>query len=350
MYRFARDGGHLANLIGQAAVVARAAASRPVGRRAAGRPCTFATWQIAVLIFVAVARRCKTKSSQYRFLCQHWQTLGPLLSRVGVAELPGRATYMRRYGPAWPLYEKMIEIGGRRALAEGVGDSGVVAVDKSLVAARGPPGARRRGADTQAGWGRCAHDGWVWGWCYEAVVCARKNKAFVPILASADRADRSEHKSFASKIARLPRATLYVLADSGYDNNAFGEAIEFTARGRRTGRRFLCPMQARGGKPAVGRFVHKGRRERRRLHRRARAAFLASPRGRRLYARRRVSVEPVHHWFKHLFDWHERAWHRGLDNNRTALLACLFCYQLLLRYNHALGHHNARVQWILDGL
>ena len=45
-----------------------------------------------------------------------------------------------------------------------------------------------------------------------------------------------------------------------------------------------------------------------------------------------------------------QAWHRGLDNNKTQLLASIFTSQLLLRDN--LKHHNfnGQVQWILDGL
>jgi len=39
----------------------------------------------------------------------------------------------------------------------------------------------------------------------------------------------------------------------------------------------------------------------------------------------------------------DRVWHRGLDNNRTQLLAALFAYQLLVRYNHRRGHKNGQI-------
>jgi hypothetical protein len=39
-----------------------------------------------------------------------------------------------------------------------------------------------------------------------------------------------------------------------------------------------------------------------------------------------------------------------LDNNRTQILAALFAYQLLVRYNHRRRKRNGRVRWILDGL
>ena len=61
-------------------------------------------------------------------------------------------------------------------------------------------------------------------------------------------------------------------------------------------------------------------------------------------------MEPFHEWFKSLFELDQRVWHRGLDNNRTQLLAALFAYQVLLRYNHRHGGHNGQVKWILDVL
>lgn len=63
-----------------------------------------------------------------------------------------------------------------------------------------------------------------------------------------------------------------------------------------------------------------------------------------------MTAEPFNEWFKSSFQLHDRAWHRGLDNNRTQILAALFAYQLLIRYNHRHGNHHGQLQWILDGL
>jgi hypothetical protein len=362
----ARDGGHLANLVHEAAALCRAAQNTLPARSRPGRPETFEQWQIAVLIFVAVARRCKSKSAQWRYLDQHRKTLLAVLGPVlGLKRLPSRATYMRRYPKAWPLFQEAIELGGRRALREHVADANTVAVDKSLIAARGPvwaPALQRRqekrpGVDVEAGWGYSPHDGWTYGYSYEVVVSAGKTSRLVlPLLASADAANRNEHRSFAEKIPRLPRSVRNVLGDGGYDGNDPAEAIEHASprgrsrRPRRTGRRFLCPMQRRGGKPAVGRTKQKGRREQRRRHRLARDRFYHSRRGQRLYARRFQTVEPFNQWFKHLFDLEQRTWHRGLDNNRTMLLAALLCYQTCQRCTAHLGHRDGQIQWILDGL
>ena len=61
-------------------------------------------------------------------------------------------------------------------------------------------------------------------------------------------------------------------------------------------------------------------------------------------------MEPFNEWFKSLFELNDRVWHRGLDNNKTQLLAALFAYQALVRYNHRQGNNNGQVRWILDRL
>jgi len=197
-----------------------------------------------------------------------------------------------------------------------------------------------RGVDRQSSWGYSPHHGWVQGYSFEVVTTATKGSIVVPLLASVDTASVSEHVSFAEKIDYLPEPTKYVLADSGYDNNDFGERIEYDQMGRRTGRRFLCPANRR----------NSSAEPKRSSRRQQRLAFYASARGRRLYAQRKQTVEPFNEWLKNLFELDQRVWHRGWANNRTQLLAAIFCYQWLLRYNHRKGRQNGQSQWILDTL
>jgi hypothetical protein len=274
---------------------------------------------------------------------------------LALEDLPSRATYMRRYSRVSELFQHAIAIGGRRALQEHATDARTIAIDKSLIPARGarPPRKWERakaGVDRDAAFCKSVHDGWVFGYSYEVVVSAPKNGVVMPLLASADRANCSEHRSGPIKMRHLPRRVRHVLADGGYDSNHFGETIEFTSRGTRTGRRLLCPLERRGGRPCVGQTIRKGRREQLRQHRAMRYRFIQSEQGQRLFARRRQTVEPFNQWFKHLFDLENHVWHRGLADNRTMLLTALFCYQLLQRYHHARGHRDGRIAWILDAL
>lgn len=352
----ATDGTRLAKLVRMAMPVCRKAQTQ-CPRTGPGRPPTFSDCQIAVLIVVAVLKNRKSKSAQYRFLHEHRRELKPWL---GLRRFPARSTYFHRYRTAQRLFRAAIQFQGRQAIDKGLADASVVAVDKSLLAARGPDWNRKdrkanripprlHGVDRDSQWGYSPHHGWVQGYSYEVVVTAGKRGPVWPLLASADTANVSEHTSFAEKIDRLPKPTRYVLADSGYDSNEYGQRVERDSDGRRTGRRFICPpRQPLPPDPPPYRLTKAARQARR--HRIQRVNYYNSPRGQALYARRGTSVEPFNDWFKNLFSLNQTVWHRGLANNQIQLLAALFGYQLLLRYNHRCGNPNGQIQWILDGL
>jgi len=354
MSKRAKEGTCLAVLVEMAIPLCQEA-ERLCPRRGPGRKPGIPDWVMAVLIMVAVAKRKKTKSAQYCFLKEHRELLTELLPSQ---RFPARSTYYERYRRIWRLYEMAIRVQGERAVRSGCADAQCVAVDKSLVAARGPVWhqhqgqrrRRRRGVDPEAGWAYNEHDDWVYGYSYEVVISAGKTGVIWPLLASADRASRNENRTFREKIPFLPKRTRYVLADRGYDADDHCETIEWEANGQRSGRRFLCPTRrsARG----APRQTWKRSRERkvRSAHRAQRKAFLQTPRGRRLYARRSMTVEPFNSWLKALFELEERTWHYGLANNRTQFLAAILIYQLLLRLNRLWGNNNGRVKWILDAL
>jgi len=348
----AKDGTCLADLVQMAIPICRAAQLQ-CARTGPGRRPTFSDWQIAVLILIAVLNRRKSKSAQYRFLDERRIIIQ---SWLHMDEFPARSTYFDRYRGAHRLMEKAVAVQGQRALADGIADATSVAADKSMIASRGPVHHRWRGracrhcrgVDLQAGWGYGEHDGWVYGYAFETVVTATAGSLVFPLLASAGPANQSEHTSFVAKIPLLPSTTLYVLNDRGYDSNAHQEAVEYDQEGHRIGRRFVCPLIARAGKPKAGLFPHKGRRglECKRRHERLR--FMESSQGRRLYKRRAKTVEPFHQWFKSCFELEDRVWHRGLQNNQTQVLASMVAYQLLVRYNHRHRRNNGQIRWILD--
>lgn len=356
MRKRARDGTTLGELVRIAIPLCRQA-ERLCPRTGPGRKPDIPDWVLAVMIMVAVMLRKKTKSAQFLY----WQKHRREFRRWMPGErMPARSTYFDRYRRVHRLFQEAIRLGALQAIARGWADAECVAVDKSLVAGRGRPWGsadRRRGkiparVDRDTTWGYSEHDGWVQGYAYEAVVTAAKRGVIWPVLASVDTASRSEQKCFIEQVPHLPAATRDVLADSGYDSNAVGEAVEWDANGRRNGRRFLCPEIPRPNVGRAGNTPPKQSRERR-LHRErrdARRQFLKSPRGRQLYARRKTRSEPFNERLKHLFELHDRVWHWGLDNNRTQMLAAIFAYQVLLTYNHRNGRNTAHVKCILDGL
>lgn len=324
-------------------------------RRGPGRKPEIPDWVIATLVVVALMYHKQTKSAQFRFIQSH----ATALAAAGIVRLPSRSVYFDRYRRVGRLLEMAIRLEGRWAIARKWLNAQVVAVDKSIIAARGRPGhirrgrpCRVRGVDREAGWGRNEHDGWVWGYSYEVVVSAEKTGTIWPIVASAGAANHHEVTTFSRKLPQLPRCTRTIVADRAYDSDNLGEAVEWTPQGRRTGRRLICPqiIRAQARRAAKQPWRRTKFRTLRQQHRRERAAYFQSCRGRRLYSRRFLKVEPFNAWFKDRFALQHRVWHRGIDNNRTQLLGSLFAYQLLLHINRLHHRHNGCIQWILDAL
>ena len=333
-------------------------AERQCPRTGPGAKPEIPDWLIGVLIMVAVLHHKKSKSAQFRFLSEQ-QNRRHIADATGRDDFPARSTFFRRYRRAFRLFRTAIRRQAECAIAEGIVDPRHVAVDKSLIAAPGPAWHKRDrerhkvppGVDRDSTWGYSEHDGWVQGYSYEVVVSATPGTTVFPLLASVDTASAAETRTFAEKLPDLPATVQTVSADSGYDANALGEGVEFDDRGCRTGRRFLCPENPRhGGRPKTKVCHADASRARSRALRAARKRFFTSRRGRQIYARRKKTVEPFNQWFKSLFELDGRVWHRGLENNRTQILAALFAYQLLVRYNYRRGHQNGRVRWIIDAL
>jgi len=321
-----------------------------------GRKLTIPEWFMAVLIMIAVLEKKKGKLAQFRYLSHRRHEIA---AWTGAKCFPSLASYCRRYVKAHKFYRAAVRVQGEQAIAEGIANPEVIVVDKSLVDARGPEwhktqqraGKIPAGVDVDATWGFSEYHDWVFGYSYEVAVAATPGSVVFPLMASVDVASASEATTAMEKLQQLPAGVVYVAADAGYDSNRLGEAVEYDADGNKTGRHFLCPENPRNNARKKTKPCHadKSRAESRR-RRAERHKYRMSAKGKRIYARRSKTVEPFNHWLKSLFELDGKVWHRGLDNNRTQMLAAVFAYQLLVRYNHKHGSENGQVRWILEAI
>ena len=179
-------------------------AERRHPRSGPGRPPEIPDWVMLVLITVALLKIRRNKSAQYRFLDQH---RAELMRWIGTQRFPSRSTYCERYRRIHRLFRVAVRLQGELLMEKAIGDATCVAVDRSLVPALGPPWSRRlrmagkllSGVDRDSTWGYSKHHGWVQGYSYEVLVSAGRKGLVVPLLASVDLANRSEHRSFPEK-------------------------------------------------------------------------------------------------------------------------------------------------------
>ena len=349
----AKDGRCLAVLVEMAVPICQRT-EREFPRTGPGRRPTIPDWVIAVLIMVAIAKRRKSKSAQFRFLFEHRQEL---MRWMGVEHFPSRSTYFDRYRRAHRILQHVLQLHTKVQSQRGQIDVACLAVDKSLFHSQGAIWSKHQrdkgyippGVDTDSTWTYSPHHGWLQGYGYEAIVTTDKQAAVWPVAASVDPAHMREHRTFPQKIEPLPKRTRYILADAGYDSDAIEVAVENSSPEKRKKRRFVCPLQERHNAGTVKQpYRETKKRQKRRARRNKRREYMKTAVAKKLYARRQTTIEPFNAWFKSLFELNKQAWHKGLDNNRTQVLAALFVYQLLLRYNRRRKRPNGQVRWILD--
>lgn len=112
-------------------------AERQCPRTGPGAKPDIPDWFIGLLVMIAVLKRKKSKSAQFRFVTDE-PNRRLIAGEAGWDGFPSRSTFFRRYRRAYQLFRTAIKLQGEKAVAEGVADPQVVAADKSLVAARGP--------------------------------------------------------------------------------------------------------------------------------------------------------------------------------------------------------------------
>ena len=100
MRKSAREGTCLAELVRIAMPVCQQA-QREHPRTDPGRKPDFPDWMMAILIMVAILKKRKSKSAQYRFLEQH---SSELVKWLEMERFPGRSTYFDRYRKAHILH------------------------------------------------------------------------------------------------------------------------------------------------------------------------------------------------------------------------------------------------------
>ena len=220
----------------------------------------------------------------------------------------------------------------------------MVAVDKSMTESLGPKWHKKdrergvvpaglRNVDRDSDWGCSAYRGWVQGYSWHLVCSATRGHLPIPLLADVEPNNVTENKVFNTMIEELPDTTRRVLADEGYDDQKLILKVEKKAR-RGFRRRMLVPMNAYKNTPEW-RLDY--------------VSWYQSDKGRSLYARRKITVEPMFETLKNIFD-HRRSWMKGLKNNQAIMLLIVLCYQLLIYYNHVYDRNLSNVKQIVDGL
>ncbi len=248
------------------------------------------------------------------------------MSACGLHCLPDGRTFDRRF-KVLPI-RKVIAKMGNVFLLEGLVDGTTASVDSSLLRTRGPVWRRSSmkkkilpisGIDTDARWGFSKSKGWLFG--YKLHILCSTGRLVVPLSADYTTANISDNMSYRSLVVPIAGFVENMAADHAYDDSELYRLTDQACAAR-----LVCPVKKYKSTPA----------ERLEL-----VEFYNSKEGQRIYANRKVSVEPLFECLKETFGIGTLTV-RGLEMSASFVLSCVFVYQIAVYYNCIVGSDRPR--------
>ncbi len=290
-----------------------------------GRPYVYPTTVILRCYIVRIWMRIPSNNCLHYYFSVDSTYSRKVMRACGLKMLPDRRTFDRRF-KVLPIGD-IISAMGRRFAAENLVDPDIVAVDSSLVTARGPMWhwnhirkgiIPRPGIDTDARWGFARTKGWIFG--YKMHMVSSTGKLVVPLSAEITPANIHDNLQYRELVGCLPETVRYVAGDLGYRDYKLHDYS------RQRGIVLVCPIR---------RFRHT-KKKRLELIR-----FYRSRKDQKIYRTRRVSIEPLFDCVKETFCVSVVPV-RGFESVSSYLLACVFAYQVAVYYNCVTGSDRPR--------
>lgn len=241
---------------------------------------------------------------------------------LSILSLPSRRTFDRRLKIISIDIKERIATMGCLFVSEGVVKPHVLAIDSTLVKAKGHVWHKSSmekgiipcsGIDTDARWGFSHTKGWMFGYKLH-MVCSTGSTA-LPLSADATAANVYDNQVYPALTSRLHsttiRKTYYMAADPGYDDQSLYDLS------MDLGFQLVCPVYRHKNTPS----------ERINL-----IDFYESALGQVIYSRRGTSIEPLFEHIKSVFRM-DSLTVRGYDEVCAVVLLSVLLYQILVYYN-----------------
>lgn len=301
-----------------------------------GHPYEYSELVMLRVFLLMVLKRIKEFAALYRYLQAH------TAQRVacGLEHMPDESTLRKRLKKLKPLVKRQIRAWARELIKVGISSPEVVAIDKKMIKAQGPLWHQAdrqqniipdglRGVDRESSWSCSHYRGWVQGYGSHIAVTATPGLAIAPIWS-----DFTKNSLPEAKIARelghlLPDEVNKVLGDTHYDDPELRKEIERYEK-HLLERCLIVPIEVK----------------KRTTPKRRRYASIYEN-NRRLYGRRKVSIEPFFDRLDQCFDI-EPAWMKGLANNASIGVLWVAAYQLMMLYLHEQGENPEHVKQLVD--
>ena len=290
-----------------------------------GRPYVYPTILMIQLFIIKSWMRFPSNNTFHYFLFIK-NSNEKLLQVCKLTQIPNRRTIDRRF-QVLPI-GKIIGTMGNLFLSEKLAGNSSASIDSSMLKAVGPVWHKSdikknhlpiAGIDTDAKWGFSNSKGWVWG--YKLHLSCSTGKLAVPLSADVTTANVHDSKSYCTLIDSFAGLMSNILADPAYDDGTLYESS------KNKGMRLICPIKK----------YHSTSPERLKL-----VEFYNSVQGQKLYAQRKISIEPLFEYLKDTFNIRVLPV-KGFANVKSFMLICVLVYQLAVYYNCVTKVENPRI-------
>ena len=254
-----------------------------------GRPCIYKPKTITVMFAVMMLKKIVHFKSMHKFLITNPGTAQLLGFKKSI---PNRSTLSRRFKGIYDLIKQQVKSLGTLLIKKNITKARIVSIDSTMHEARGPLWHKKdkakgvipdklRNVDKEAEWGFSQYKHWVYGYKTHLLSTSSLNSIPVPIDCEITKANPQDNTIALPVLKQFSRRTTkYILADKGYDD----QKLRTVCEPKRI--RFVVPMKK-----------YPNTKDARMPH----IQFYRSQFGRKIYAQRGKTIEPLFGYIKELF-------------------------------------------------
>ena len=291
---------------------------KPPRRR--GRPYVYPFVVLLKCFVVMVWQRIDSNRGLHAFLTMDKPYPRVVCEACGLSQrMPSRRTLDRRLKAMPPMLKASIRIMAKILCVHGLVDPLIMAMDSSLLAAKGPVWHKSSmergeapcpGIDTDARWGKSGTKGWVFG--YKASLASSTMPIVAPLSADLTTANVPDNLVYPDLTEDLPGDIGFMATDTGCDDG------DLRALSMARGWVLVTPVKRCENTPPERLIL---------------ADFYESEAGQAIYGLRGVTVEPLIGQIKDVFGLDPLPV-RGFKRVSALYLLCVLAYQLALCLNH----------------
>ena len=299
-----------------------------------GRPCIYKPKTIAVMFAVMILKKIVHFKSMHKFLI----TNPRIAQLLGFKKsIPNRSTLSRRFKGIYDLIKQQVKGLGHLLIKKNITKARIVSIDSTMHEACGPLWHKKdkakgvipnklRNVDKEAAWGFSQYKHWVYGYKTHLLSTSSLNSIPVPIDCEITKANPQDNTIALPVLKQFShRTTKYILADKGYDDQKLRNICEPKSI------RFVVPMKK-----------YPNTKDARTPH----IKFDRSQFGRKIYAQRGKTIEPLFGYIKELFSTAKLKM-KGLKNVQAYLSITIWLYQILIYVNYILKRPLRRLKYLV---